>query len=295
MSGDFQRIAYFKTAAETGNLSRAAKILNITQPALSKSIAQLEREVGTDLFDRTGRSLELNEAGAIFLSHANRALAQMDAARQQLDELKGIRERTVGFLPLAPTGKPGYSAYLFHKEHPDIILEYHYQNEGDADSSADVSLFASVDPVLDSHTKLLAEEEFVAVLPNEHPLATRSSLRVAELAGEPFVFSSTPTMNRLQTDLCRSAGFEPTIAAKLQLYNDVLGMVHYGLGVTVAPRLSWMMGFEEDFALIPLTDVHVTRRLYLRYPEDAHPSYATQKFSAFLEEYFTQNPRLHGQ
>lgn len=291
MSSDFQRIIYFKTVAQTGTLTQAAKLLHISQPALSKSISQLEHEVGMQLFDRSGRALALNKAGSLYLSHANRALREMDAAQQELDELKGLQERTVSFLPYSPTGKPGFCAFLFHQQHPDIVLEYRYQGEQGVSAPADVSLFASTEPIVDDCTQPLEEEEFVAVLPKGHRLAKRDSLSLAELSAERFVLSSTPTMNRLQTDLCRQAEFEPQVGAKLQLYTDVLALVAYGLGVTVAPRLSWMLGYEREFALVPLQDARQTRRLFLRHPEDSHPSYAAQRFCLFLKDYFAQGAR----
>ena len=282
MSIDFQKIIYFKTVAENGTLVRASQMLHVSQPALSKSIAQVENEMGCRLFDRTGRSLTLNDAGRVLLEHANRALRELDSARSSITQLQDKADSTVRFTAYAPFGRPGYGAMLFKRMHPEIVVHYEYRNEGRPDTTCDLSLLSSNEPILNECSWHICEEEFVAALPHNHRLAKATEISLSELANDAFIMSITPVIRNAQMGMCREAGFEPQIFAEIQVYHDILGFVRSGLGVALVPRVSWLTGYENELAIVQIKRIRRTRHLYLQWPESRNPRYATQKFGKFI-------------
>lgn len=124
MAVELRHLRYLLAVAEHANFTRAAEELHISQPTLSQQIKQLERAVGAQLLDRTGRAVRLTDAGATYADHARRALRDLAAAERAVHD---VRDLSRGHLRLAVT--PSFSAYLvgpltaaLHAKHPGITL-----------------------------------------------------------------------------------------------------------------------------------------------------------------------------
>lgn len=122
MPPELRHLRYLQAVADHGNFTRAAQQLHISQPTLSQQIQQLERNVGAQLLDRTGRSVRLTDAGDAYLAHASRALREMAAGERAVHDVTDLSR---GHLRLAVT--PTFTAYLvgplaaeFHSRHPGI-------------------------------------------------------------------------------------------------------------------------------------------------------------------------------
>ncbi|MFF8595348.1 transcriptional regulator CynR [Streptomyces sp. NPDC015220] len=125
MALELRHLRYLLAVAEHGSFTRAAEDLRVSQPTLSQQIRQLERTVGAQLLDRTGRSVRLTDAGETYASHARRALRDLAAAQRAVQD---VRDLTHGHLRLAVT--PTFTAYLvgplvagLHSRHPGITLD----------------------------------------------------------------------------------------------------------------------------------------------------------------------------
>ncbi|MFF9021964.1 transcriptional regulator CynR [Streptomyces eurythermus] len=124
MALELRHLRYLLAVAENGTFTRAAEELHISQPTLSQQIKQLERLLGAQLLDRTGRSVRLTDAGEAYAHHARRALRDLAAAERAVHD---VRDLTRGHLRLAVT--PTFTAYLtgpltaeLHSRHPGITL-----------------------------------------------------------------------------------------------------------------------------------------------------------------------------
>ncbi len=104
---ELRHLRYLIAVAERGNFTRAAEDLHISQPTLSQQIRQLERAVGVQLLDRTGRTVQLTDAGAVYTEHARRALRDLDAAERAVHDVQDLSR---GHLRLGVT--PTFTAYL---------------------------------------------------------------------------------------------------------------------------------------------------------------------------------------
>ncbi|WP_369637062.1 transcriptional regulator CynR, partial [Nocardia sp. JMUB6875] len=125
MTPELRHLRYLLAVADHGNFTRAAEALHVSQPTLSQQIRQLERLVGVPLLDRTGRTVRLTDAGAVYADHARRALRELTAADRAVHDVESL---TRGTLRLAVT--PTFAAYLigpliaeFHANHPGITID----------------------------------------------------------------------------------------------------------------------------------------------------------------------------
>lgn len=131
-----RHLQYLQAVADRGNFTRAAQDLHISQPTLSQQIQQLERGIGAQLLDRSGRSVRLTDAGHAYLAHARRALRELDAGQRAVHDVKDLSR---GHLRLAIT--PTFTAYLvgpliaeLHNRHPGITTTVLQMNQDDIES-----------------------------------------------------------------------------------------------------------------------------------------------------------------
>ena len=206
---DLRRLRYFVAVAETLHFGRAAARLNMSQPPLSRQIQQLEREMGTLLFRRSKRRVELTDAGSYLLDQARRMLAEAEtlAARTRRVESGEAGRLTLGFI-----------------------------------SSVDYSILPGLlAPVDDTALALLPllREPLVAALPADDPLArSRATLSLASLARRPFVIFPRPAAAGLYdaiVEFCRQAGFTPRVAQEAVQMQTIVSLVSAGLGVALVP------------------------------------------------------------
>jgi DNA-binding transcriptional LysR family regulator len=182
-----RELAYFLAVAEELHFGRAADQLGIAQPALSKAIRQLERRLGVTLFERTSRAVALTDAGRVLTREARIALDAVSAAAQ--------RTQRAGEPRLLLAMKPGGDAGLlpailagYERESEVLPIEVVFNADGARllrEGRADAALlYAPPDELRGLDSETLLTEAPVAVLPKSHPLADRTSVRMADLAGE---------------------------------------------------------------------------------------------------------------
>src|SRR3954463_1857874 len=120
-------LRWFVAVAERGRVTQAAEELHISQPALSRALARLQAELGVSLFDRRGRNLRLNRYGQLYLDHARRTLAELDAGQRALEDLAGDEQGLVslGFAPTLSTWLVPALVSAFRHEHPGPRFQLH--------------------------------------------------------------------------------------------------------------------------------------------------------------------------
>lgn len=245
---DLRRIRHFNTLAETLNFSRAAERLHIAQPALSVSIQKLEAELGTRLFERTPTGVLLTPSGHAALLEARRLLyhgEQMMRSARDLAAGTGGRLR-IGFVGSAiyrviPTLIPGFCS-----QYPKVELVLTEATSARIlsmlnEESLDVGIVRT--PLLRSHgasLHTLQRDRFVAAIPASHPLAACTSLRLLDLAKEPFIMYAQEEAAGLHASAmgaCDAAGFVPEVRQQATQVDTVLALVQSGLGVALVPEV----------------------------------------------------------
>ena len=184
--------------AEERSFTRAALRLSLTQPALSRTIAQLEPLLGVELLHRTRQIVELTSVGERFLPAAKRALGVVeDALRSATEEIRPLRVSFTygGALPfIAPIVK------AFEREHPRASVELHRVDDplaGLGDGRADIAFLPMAPDDPGFETAIVAQEPRVAAMPADHPLARRRSLRLRNLRSEKLVMNIVSGTTRI--------------------------------------------------------------------------------------------------
>lgn len=216
---ELRQLRYFLAVAEHLHFSEAARMLGIAQPPLSQQIQKLEKELGTRLFVRHSRHVELSEAGRLFRERARRIVEDADLA---LAEAQNAGRGETGRLILGFAGST-----VFHPLVATVLQRYRSAYPGVAigceESNSSVLLErvseAKVDAAfvrlpLDCRglaTQPLVEEAVLAVLPPRHRFARRRSIDLADLAGDPLILFPRPIGPDLYDSIisaCRASGFK---------------------------------------------------------------------------------------
>jgi DNA-binding transcriptional LysR family regulator len=288
-------VRQLRSALELGrarHFTRAAERLGVTQPALSHAIAQLEEELGVTLFARTSRRVAPTAAGAELLAGAERILGEVDALRVAVGEhAEGLRGRIdVGtMLFLGGTALPSLIAE-FHRRHAGVEFVLHHDLTADMLAglrSGDLDVaFVNVDAA--AHPDLtfidVDRDELAVAVPPQHRLAGARRVRLAELAGEPFIAYQTGSgLYATFAAAARRAGFTPRAVVQCRDTNTVRALVAEGVGLALLP-VSYLRTPGPEVAVValsaPLLEMTVT--LGVRAGIASNP--AARAFVAFLRE-----------
>ncbi|MFJ6568074.1 LysR family transcriptional regulator [Streptomyces sp. NPDC091292] len=237
------RLAYFAGVARTEHVTRAAHELRVPQSTLSRAMVRLERDLGVDLFARRGRTLALTPAGRTFLTSVERALAEVARAADEVRADADPAAGKVAFGFLHTMGSETVPALIrgFRADHPRVRFSL-VQNHGEAmlerlrAGELDLCLTAPVPDAPDLVARRLDEQRLRLVVPDDHRLAGRRRVRLAEAADEVFVtLEPGYGLRRITDDLCEQAGFRPRIAFEGEEIETLRGLVAAGLGVALLP------------------------------------------------------------
>jgi DNA-binding transcriptional LysR family regulator len=188
------QLRYFVTVVEEGQITRAARRLNVAQPALSHAIAQLESEIGVELFERHPRGVTLTPAGEKFYEKARAAVAAAAEAAQSAQSFSRTQRGTIefGFLGTPPGLDSPAPLAAFADAHPDIDIRYRELPFPSVPTSAwlaevDIAVCHRPPAHPDVWAQPLRVEPRMVLMPSGHPLAEREQLTVAEVIDETFI------------------------------------------------------------------------------------------------------------
>jgi LysR family transcriptional activator of glutamate synthase operon len=275
----FQQVADGVTVTEVGDLEM------VSQPAVSRALGRLEREVGTPLLHRTGRTLRMTQAGAAFKRH-------VDALLHELDD---------GLAAVAQLADPGSGTVALAFQHslgtwlvPDLIRSMHVDRPGVQFALTQVTddlaqpparradlVLGSQAPGPAGRSHPLTSEPLRLVTAREHRLRGRRRVSLREVAGEPFVGLRPASALRAQTDgLCARAGFTPDVVFEGDDLSTVRGLVAAGLGVAVvpAPRTGTPEASVGALHHCAIDDPAAVREIRLSWPADRRLTAVTEAF-----------------
>jgi LysR family transcriptional activator of glutamate synthase operon len=286
---ELRQLRYLVALDEERHFTRAATREHIAQPALSQQIRRLEEEVGLTLVDRTTRRVAMTYAGECLVGRARRILAEVDAARAELEGLSGVHTGrvTVGAMHTMGPVDVSLALAIFHHRHPGVELTVREQSSEELAEMLRVDeldlAFLSVTERIESHglgLQQLVSEELVVILPRDHPLGHRRRLRMAELSEEQFIgYREGARLRELLVSAGQHAGFEPKVQLESNESQRIRRLVQRGLGVAILPR-SDAEGPGADVSVATLTDPALTRDITLAWREGRrHPPAAAE----FLE------------
>lgn len=242
---ELRHLRYFVAVAEELHFHRAAERLHISQPPLSQQIRALETELGVQLLERNRRSVALTAAGAVFLSEVREILAAVDAAAESA---RSVARGEAGRLALGFVGSAMHGALpgvlrAHRRAFPQVELvltELPTAGQLEALRVGRIDVGVIRPPVREPGLVLesIHTEPFVVALPEEHGLAARREVALADLVGEPFVLLArreAPGLHESLEQAMADAGGVPRVVQEAREMQTVVGLVAAGLGVSLVP------------------------------------------------------------
>ena len=242
---NLMQIKCFCAVAECMNFSQAAQLLYITQPAASRLVSSLEKEVGSILLNRDTRHVSLTAAGEVFY-HSCRQM--IDAYELGISNTKLVEQGIVGKICIGfmrDTFEHGLVniVQVYRKKYPDVKIEMHGYNHSDLikgllDKKIDIAMGGSFDNITSDPIEYIRirKQTQGVILPCGHPLAAKSSIALNELRNENFIImsriSSMPGHDYI-LEITKKAGYIPNIVAYASHVPELLTMVASGLGITI--------------------------------------------------------------
>ena len=241
---ELYQLGYFIEIARQRSFTRAAERLHMAQPALSQQMKNLELELGTALFIRGRKEIQLTAAGKAFLPRAEALLTQAEAAKAIVSDVAQLRG---GKLIIAAI--PSVSACLlpevirsFSRLHDKVELQLIEDSservaENVESGLADIGFLQLPASKSAFETRTIISEPFVLLVAKSHPLVKQKEVALKQLAAESFIFYKGRARDTA-SEACRKAGFEPRIACESGELETVRALVAAGLGLAVVPQLA---------------------------------------------------------
>jgi len=292
---DLGQLEAFVQVAAHRSFSRAAEVLQLTQPSITARIQSLERELGEDLFERTGRGIRLTDAGAVFLPYAERILQALQEGKDTLEEVRSVQAgnlRLGSALTVCTYVLPRI-LHAFHERHPAVDVSV---RSGRSEQVLSMLLSDEVQVGLvrslvhpDVETVDLYEDEVILTTNPQHPFAQSGRATIEEVAAQPVIlFDRGSSYYGLIHSLFRQAGVVPTVAMELDSMEATKRMVEEGLGIALLPRVC----LERELALGDLVEVTisdapaVSRQIALIYRRGRKRGRTVQAFLEVLESIY---------
>ncbi len=255
---EWNQLKYFQVVAQLQQFTLSAEQLFISQPALSRSIAKLEEELGVPLFERRGKKIFLNRYGQIFLKHVNLAMQEMIEGKQEIQDLLDPNRGMISLAFLNALGTHLVPDIIskFRSEYPDVQFKL-YQNstiqmlEQLESGKIDFCLFGPIVTRERFAWVQLFSEELGVIVPSDHLLASRHIIQLTEIADEPIITFRKETGFRILTELLfKEVGATPHIAFEVDSFVTLVGMVEAKLGIALVPNLTGLEKTQLSFLRI---------------------------------------------
>ncbi len=277
------QLAYFRTVAQREHMTRAAEELNVTQPALSRAIARLEREVGVPLFDRRGRGLRLTQYGAAFLGHVERVFQELDDASAELRDMGGLERGSVSLAAGALHWMPGVLE-PFLAVHPEVRFHLARRSLPELvrlveDGEVDYGFVPDVPLSARTRWQHLRTAPIMLMVPASHRLAGRATAALGELADEEMIMGKPGDILReVMEGYLRQVGIRPRVSSEVDEPAAVEDFVAAGLGVAFIPLLLKLRPPHGLTARVAITDPPCALTLGLAWNTDRYLSLAARAF-----------------
>jgi len=296
---DMRQLKYFLTIAQEGQVTRAAKLLNMEQPPLSRQLKQMEEELGVKLFERNGKGLILTDSGELLKQKAESLLLQFD---ESLREVKGMEEGIRGVLSIGSVvsciSLLPKNIELFRDKYPQVTFKI---SEGDHFYLGEQLEKRAIDLVIarlpfeaQKHPQQysimqLPSDPFVAVIPSSwKEYAGKEALCMKELSHFPFLTLKTDRTTRMHEQVvneCKRHGFVPNIICECSSVAIIMSLIACGIGATVFPK-SVMSSFPSTVVkMLDIEDADFQSDVGILWLKD---HYLPKRAQQFIESFRTE-------
>ena len=286
---NFNQLHYFCVLAEIEHYTQAAKLLSITQPSLTHSVKELEKELGVCLFNKQGRNVKINQFGQFVYARVLPILSELEKTKSELVTMIDPNKGTVNlsFLhSLAQKFIPTIiSEFVKNEENRQINFVFNQGISEDIkedfkENKIDIAFTSNIEE--DGITSIpIIKQELFLITPLEHPLADKEEIDLSEAAQFPFVYYEEKSgLRPILDNLFKSINMEPNIAYQLADDSAVCGFVSANLGIAVVPNIFGLDRFP--IKVIKIKRPLYNRFIYLSFSTDKYMSPPVKKFKDFI-------------
>lgn len=297
---DIRLLKYFVATAQTGNITRAAEQLHITQPTLSRQLKELETSLQLDLLHRDHKQITLTEAGILFMHRAKEIIALEERTLRELKEQKGQLAGTIGIGCVETCASVLLAELLqaFRKEHPSVRFEIYSADSNDIKEKLDRGildlgiLLEPVEAAKYDFFHLPCSETWGVVLPTEHPLADREFLTKEDIKGLPL---SVPRRTIVQEEIAHWLGIPAdslNLVASQNLLTNGLLLAKAGIACIICVEGAFSMRPVEQLVFRPFHPLRKTGHM-MAHRKNHILSRTAMAFLDFVQEYLATQNDIH--
>jgi DNA-binding transcriptional LysR family regulator len=291
---DIRQVEYFVEVSKQKNFTKAAAELHISQPSLSKTIKNLETELGVLLFYRGGKQIDLTDAGKAFLINARQFLDAYNNLTSELDDVMHLKkgEIKIGIPPII--GATFFSKLIskYKEAYPNFNIELNEVGsntikQGIHSGDLDIGLICNI-PVQKKNFEIikLLNDPLKLVVQKDHPLAKRTTIEFTDLENQPFVlYQQDFSLYDRIVEACRKHGFEPNIVCKSSQRDFMIEMVEAKLGVALLPSKICQQLTHHDVIAISFKQPPVHLELAMIWKKNKYLPYSVRAFINMSEAY----------
>lgn len=291
---EIEQLQYFKTVATMQHMTRAAEVLAISQPALSKSIANIEQHLGVPLFNREGRSIYLNRFGELFLQSVNVILDEYERVKEEFEDIikPGSGEVSFGFIhslgmemvpELIASTREAFPNMQFSLTQATSLSLLEKLEEGAIDLCLSQKIASKV---IEIETEELFVEELFVIVPKTHPLAKQDAVKLKQVKSEPFIaIKKGNSLRQLVDELFLEEGIVLNTTFAAEEMHTVAGFVGAGMGISIIPNIKGLDNFNVKRLKV---DPPCYRSVGISWAKNRYLPPAVVEFKNYLLQYFHQ-------
>jgi len=285
-----RQLQVFEAVARHASYTRAAKGLHLTQPAVSMQIKQLEGSVGLPLFEQIGKRIFLTQAGEAMLRHAQTIIGHLAAAREEMDDLKGVDS---GRLRIAVASTVNYFATRllarFARQHPGVKITLDVTNretllQNLEHNLPDVVLMGAPPKGLDLQADAFMDNPLIMIAPPDHRFAKRRTIALGNLDTETFVVRESGSGTRIAMErFFNLKAFEPCATIEMTDNEAIKQSVEAGLGLAIVSIHTVELELAANRLInLNIKGMPIMRRWYVGHRRGKRLSPTAQAFRQFV-------------
>lgn len=293
---EIQQLQYFKTLAKMQHMTRAAETLMISQPALSKSISNIEKELGVPLFNREGRSISLNRFGEHFLKSVNVMLAEFEKVSNEFQDITKPGHGIVSFGFIHTLGMEIVPELMAssQKKYPNMHVTLTQATSSNLlarleEGAIDLCLSQKIESkVIEVETIELWQEELFVIVPSTHPLAKKDAINLEEIKDEQFIsIKSGNSLRQLVDSFFAEIDVDHKTTFAGEEMHTIAGFVGAGLGVSLIPDIKGLN--QYNVKKLRVISPKCVRSVGVSWAKNRYLSPSASEFKKYLVDYFKKD------
>ena len=283
---EISQLKYFYEVAKTEHMTKAAEKLHIAQPALTKSIHNLEKELNVPLFSRQGRNIRLTQYGLYLKEKIEPVIRSIEAIPADLAHMTENETHTIRLSVKAASSIVTDSIIEYKKNNPDTHFQLLSGSENNMfDVEISTNLFYNKNENNEKNQFVCNEKIFLAV-PKTKKYLHKKDINLSDVKNENFIsLSGSKQLREICEIFCRRKGFEPNIIFESDSPSAVKNMIAANLGVGFWPEFSWGEVDNEHVILLPISSPVCSRDIIINYKNIKIDNTYSKAYFEFLKDY----------